>query len=116
MAKDKSGRPIPAYIPPPPDHQPELNPLQEQFIRASMKAEDAMRQVEDLSRRVNVLEQGGGDRLNADLFDFEQRFDALMVAKIQDFERRFEMMMANAPAYRPPEEPEPTPLPAARRR
>jgi hypothetical protein len=114
MAKDKSGRPIPAYIPPPPDHQPELNPLQEQFIRASMKAEDAMRQVEELSARVNALEQSGYDRLNADLLDFEQRFDAMMLAKMQDFERRYEMMLA-APSNMPPLE-EATPLPSPRRR
>jgi PHD/YefM family antitoxin component YafN of YafNO toxin-antitoxin module len=117
MAKDASGRPIPVSIPAPPDHQPQLNPVQEQFIRASQKTEDLMTQVEDLSRRVAVLEQGGGDRLNADLADFERRVDAQMLTQMQEFERRFEAMMAAPPSI-PPEIPpeDPTPLPAARRR
>jgi hypothetical protein len=114
MAKDARGRPIPVRTPDPVDHQPQLNPVQEQFIRTSMKAEEAMRQIEELSARVNALEQSGYDRLNADLLDFEQRFDAMMLAKMQDFERRYEMMLA-APPNMPPLE-EATPLPAVQHR
>jgi hypothetical protein len=97
MAKDASGRPIPVSIPEPPNHQPQLNPVQEQFIRASQKTEDAMRQLEGLSHRVSALEKGGNERLNEKLADFERRFDAMMLGKLNDFERRFELMMAAPP-------------------
>jgi hypothetical protein len=107
MALDSTGRPIPVHTPDPPNHQPQTAE-QEQFQLAAKKTDAALQQLEDLARRVLILEQEVEDRLNARLLDFERRFDAMMVERLREFERRFDMK-AEASRTRP--EPAP-PLPA----
>lgn len=106
MARDNDGRPIPISRPEPPNHQ-ERTGEQEQFLLVAKKSDQALSQIEDLARRVLVLEQEVEERLNARLLDFESRFDAMMLERLREFERRFDLM-ADAARTRPPA---PTPEP-----
>jgi hypothetical protein len=92
MAKDKSGRPIPAYIPKPASPDPVTSASQEQFMLAARKVDDTLRQTTDLAQRVAALEIDTGEAFNAALADFEQRFNAMMFAAISDFTKQFEML------------------------
>ena len=109
MARDNEGRPIPVSRPDPPNHQPRTAE-QEQFLLIARKIDDALRHLEDLARRVGSLEVGGEQTLNAKIFDFEQRFDTMMLARMTDFERRFDSMaeaVREAVRTRPPPPSEP---------
>jgi hypothetical protein len=99
MALDSTGRPIPVHTPDPQDHHPDTAE-QEQILLAAKKTDAALQQLEDLARRVLVLEQEVEDRLNARLLDFERRFDAMMLERLREFERRFDMK-ADAARTRP---------------
>ena len=85
MARDSEGRPIPVGRPDPPNHEARTAE-QEQFLLIARKIDDALRHLEDLARRVAALEVGGEETLNAKIFDFEQRFDTMMLARLTDFE------------------------------
>jgi len=100
MARDTEGRPIPVSRPDPPNHQARTAE-QEQFLLIAKKIDDALRHLEELARRVGSLEVGGEQTLNAKIFDFEQRFDTMMLARLTDFERRFDQM-AEAARKPPP--------------
>ena len=87
MARDSEGRPIPVSRPDPPNHQPRTTAEQEQFLLVAKKSDEALRQVEDLARRVAVLEVEGAKIAQREhLPDFEQRFDAMMLERLRDFE------------------------------
>jgi hypothetical protein len=109
MARDSEGRPIPVSRPAPPNDQARTTAEQEQFLLIAKKIDDALRHLEDLARRVGSLEVGGEQTLNTKIFDFEQRFDTMMLARLTDFERRFDSMAeaAREAATRPlpPSEP-----------
>jgi hypothetical protein len=108
MARDKDGRPIPVERPDPANPQARMTSEQEQFRLAAQKSDAALQQIEDLSRRVVVLETEGHDRLNAHLADHGRRFDEMMLERLREFERRFDLM-ADAARTRPPAPtPEPT--------
>jgi hypothetical protein len=106
MALDSTGRPIPVHTPDPPNHQPRTG-AEEQFLLATKKTDATLQELEDLARRVLVLEQAVEERLNARLLDFERRFDEMMLERLREFERRFDMK-AEAARTRP----EPPPAPA----
>jgi hypothetical protein len=110
MARDSEGRPIPVSRPDPPNDQARATAEQEQFVLIAKKIDDALRHLEDLARRVGSLEVGGEQTLNTKIFDFEQRFDTMMLARMTDFERRFDAMaqaVAEAVRTRPPPPSEP---------
>jgi hypothetical protein len=92
MALDSSGRPIPVELPDPATPQARMTEEQEQFLLIARKIDDALRHLEDLARRVGSLEVGNETRFNAKIFDFEQRFDAMMLARMTDHETRFQLM------------------------
>jgi hypothetical protein len=108
MALDSTGRPIPVEIPGPPA-QPQTTAEQEQFLLVARKTDEALRQVEDLARRVAALEQGIEERLNATLVDLGRRFDEMMLDRLRDHEARFQLL---AEAVRRATEPVPAPEPA----
>jgi|ERR1700722_9195907 hypothetical protein len=110
MARDSEGRPIPVSRPDPPNDQVRATAEQEQFLLIARKIDDALRHLEELARRVLALELGGEQTLNTKIFDFEQRFDTMMLARMTDFERRFDAMaqaVAEAVRTRPPPPSEP---------
>ena len=110
MARDSEGRPIPVSRPDPPNDQARMTAEQEQFVLIAKKIDDALRHLEDLARRVGSLEVGGEQTLNTKIFDFEQRIDTMMLARMTDFERRFDSMaetVAEAVRTRPPPPSEP---------
>jgi hypothetical protein len=92
MAKDRSGRPIPAYIPPPPDRTAEVSPQQEQFILSAQKADAAMLKTDELEARVARLEVDAGERFTEALADFEERFNEMMLAQMQELTKQAEML------------------------
>lgn len=91
MALDANGRPIPVSTPthPPMMEQPEAVAQMTLNVR---KTDDALRQLEDLSRRVLALEQSVYDRLNQGLADFGKRFDEMMLEHMREHERRYETL------------------------
>jgi hypothetical protein len=107
MAKDRSGRPIPAYIPPPPDRNPQLPAAQEQFLIAAQKVDTVLAEATDLSVRVGDLERSLASDFNEALLDFEQRFDAMMLARMEELTRQVEMTLSAFQRGTPEPEPEP---------
>jgi hypothetical protein len=115
MAKDRSGRPIPVYVPPPPDANPQIPAAQQQFMLAAQKVDDNVRHTHDLEARVSRLEIDAGDRFNEALLEFEQRFNDMMLAQMQEFEKRIEMLTSSPPTVPPLDPPAPAPSRASRR-
>jgi hypothetical protein len=99
MALDSTGRPIPVSTPDPPDYEGSPTAEQRQFMLISQRTDDTLTLVEDLSRRVAALEEGGEERLNAKLADFEQRFDTKLLNSLTDHETRFQVMAETLRAF-----------------
>lgn len=117
MAKDRDGRPIPAYVPEPPPSGPQPGPptaMQEQMVITQQKTDDALRTVADHGQRISMLEQTGGDQLNAALLEFDRRFTELMENNLREMEKRYEALAETVAAMSiRPQEPEP-PVPTPR--
>ena len=107
MALDSTGRPIPVSTPDPPDYESPPTAEQRQYLLISKRTDDTLTLVEDLSRRVAVLEQTSEEALNARLADFERRFDEMMLARMIDHETRFQLMADTLKALKAPDPPPP---------
>lgn len=112
MARDaKTGRPIPTYIPPPPDTGPKEGPQgpgeRQQLLLAMEKNDLALQQLADHGQRISVLEEDQAEKFTEAIVAVEQKFSDLLMRHIQESEKRYATLaeMVNRVNARPPYEP-----------
>jgi hypothetical protein len=113
MARDaKTGRPIPAYVPPPPDTGPKEGPPigsgeRQQLLLAMEKNDLALSQLADHGQRISALEEDQAEKFTEAVHAVEQKFSDLLFNHIQESEKRYATLaeMVNRVNARPPYEP-----------